>query len=289
MISKLIYLPTHRIKAIDKDIIDLLSNYPKFKSVSIMAFVDLPISRSIIITNASSEIKNNLERELKKWKVSEYLVRSDKKDGAVNAPSFQNCSLDKVWQNIEKVLNFGLLPMVMAEGDIFHNTYSINILIKPHEKDRFYLEIVGPGFCATDLNKRDIVNEQGYITENGQVRNSQIVSQKVYDKQIDLLKESVIKKEIEKGRVFRTKIEEYVWVDKYLKKIGALILNNTTYIPINEKYLRTLWGFIPKIINACELMGYKNNNSIVSMSFVLENGEGKPYFWDIHPYDGYRK
>src|SRR3989344_138095 len=105
--------------AASEDLTSYLSDYPKFKSVYIMSSVGLPVSKALIVTKTTSETKEIIEKELESWKVDEFLVRTDKKGGAVNAPAVQNCKFERVWPSVKYFLKHGLLPMIMAEGDVF--------------------------------------------------------------------------------------------------------------------------------------------------------------------------
>ena len=263
--------------------------YPKFKSVFALASAGLPVSNSVIVSDKTASIKSELEKIIKRWNVNKYTIRSEKKFGTVNSKSVQGCKLEDVWINVEKFLDQGLLPMVIDQGDVYHNTYSVNILVDPKNYSEYYLEIVGSGFCSTDINKRDIVNERGILTKDVKLINSRVIDQKTYDHQVILLKENAIKKEIEKGRRFANKKEAFSWVSSYLKTVNALILKQTKYIPIDSKHLRLIWNFLPGILESGELMGYAGEKYVVSMAFVIENKTEKPYFWDIYPLNGYKK
>jgi len=263
-----------------------LAKYPKYKSVCAMAIAGLPVSKSIIVGSLDRKTRTMLENKINQWGVKEYIVRTDKEGGALYAPSSQNCPIDKVWQNVRMYLKQGLLPLVMAQGDVFHNTYSVNIKLEP-ETVSYYLEIAGPGFCSTDINKRDIVSQRGYLTPQNSLTQSRVVNHRYYLQQVAVLKESVIQKETAKGVVFASERKAKRWVNSYLISIGALIMKHPTYTPITRKHLKAIRDYIPKIKTACRLLGYGNIVSVISMSFVLENGRENPYFWKIHPYSGY--
>jgi hypothetical protein len=274
---------------LNKDLNKFLHDYPKFLSVFALASAKLPVSKSLIITKNTQKAKNETMKIIKQWNTSEFVIRSDKKGGAIDSQSIQNCEFERVWPSVNDFLNKKLLPMATAKGDVFHNTYSINLKMEPGIINRVYLEIVGPGFCATDLNKRDIVNERGYLTNEFKLENSRIIDDDSYKLQVKEMKMSVIKKEIVKGRQFNNENMAEIWVDSYLNSIGALIMQHPNYISIDRSHLAIIWNFLPRIRLACTKMGYGNQISVVSMSFVLEGEKEKPYFWDIHPYFGYNK
>lgn len=273
------------------EILAALKDYPKYRSVGALAISGLPVPKSIIVFSDTPKSHNNFERLIRHWNVDKVVVRSDKKGGKIDAPSVQNCRVQDAWQYSVDFLNKKLLPMVISTGDIFHNVYSVNIKIDPTVVSEIYLEIVGPGFCATDLNKRDIVHERGVLTgRSGRFSfyDSSIVSQKVYNLQISLMKDNLIKKEENKrGSKFLNKNEANSWVNQFLVEVDALILKYPKYVPVSSLYLISVWKYLENMIQAGKFMGYNKTSFIVSMSFVTEKETVIPYFWDIHPYGGY--
>lgn len=294
--SKLIGKVVDVQKVIDRGggekLLAFLSLYPKYKSFAALAYVGLTIPKAMIITSAEVSAKKECNKILANWRVDETSVRTDRKGGGVFGISAQGCKVSDVWTVACAFLQKGLLPMVISAGDIFHNTYSANIVVDPLNHKSFYLEIVGPGFCATDISKRDVVNERGFLRgskEGCSFYDRKIVSQKNYNEQVDVLKQSLIqKKERRTGETFQNSDKANEWVNKYLAEKGALILNHLNYNPIPSSYLQKIWDYLPQIARAGRKLGYTDEKFVVSMSFVKEKNEEKPYFWDIHPYFGYK-
>ncbi len=274
-------------------LVSLLSKYPKYKSVVAMASAGLPVSRAMVITGSGVVAENRCQEILNGWGVEKTIIRTDSVGGTVNAPSVQGVNIEDVWTTSKNLLNERLLPMVIAQGDIFHNNYSVNILVDPESPESVYMEIVGPGFSATDINRRSIVNERGELAggEGGfSLRNNAVVSQHDYDEQVELLKQSLIKKEEKKrGKSFPNVEEGNQWANEFLRQEDALILRHPSYNPISSKYLERVWDFVPQMLLAGKTLGLGDKSFIVSMSFVQEGEKENPYFWDIHPYSGYRK
>ena len=271
----------------------LFSKYPKYKSVVAMASAGLPVSKAMVITGSGSMAEDRCQGILTNWDVERTIIRTDRIGGTVNSPSVQGVKIEDVWTTSKNLLNEGLLPMVIAQGDIFHNNYSVNILVDPKNPDSVYLEIVGPGFSATDINRRRIVNERGELAGGrGRfiLRSNSVVSQRDYNEQVELLKENLIKREEKKRSAPFPNIEEADrWVNDFLEQEEALILQHPSYDPIPSKYLKRVWDFVPQMLLAGKNLRLGDNPFIVSMSFVQEDEKDNPYFWDIHPYSGYRK
>lgn len=274
-------------------LLSLLSAYPKYKSFGALASSGLPVPRAMVITSPGASAETECNKILSEWGVEETVVRTDRRGGGVYGVSSQGCKIEDVWKTASDFLDNGLLPMVISTGDIFHNTYSANIVVDPKQPETVDLEVVGPGFCATDINKRDIVNERGTLVGGeGRVnlRHSQIVDQKNYEGQIELLKETLIKKEEKRrGAAFSSTKEAQQWVNEFLTEKDALILKHSGYTPIPSKYIQKVWSYIPQMVDAGQRLGLKDKPFIVSMSFVQEEDGENPYFWDIHPFSGYEK
>jgi hypothetical protein len=272
-------------------LLSFLSDFPKYKSVGAMSLAGLPVPKSIIIISDNAEAKKECNRIISDWKISEVVVRSEPYGGRIDSISIQGCKINDVWPNVVAFLKQDLLPMVISTGDIFHNTYSMNIKIEPNNNKNIYLEIVGPGFCATDINKRDIINERGTLKESeGKLifSDSSVVSQKAYNYQVELLLLNQIQKEEKsRGKRFANKKDAKKWVTDFLTEKGALIISSSKYKRIPFEYLKKVWLLLPGIFRAGEYMGYFDTY-IVSMSFVQEGENENPYFWDIHPWGGYK-
>ncbi len=270
-----------------------LIDYPKYKSLVAMWASGLPVPKTIIIGNVDESTEKLCNKVLRKWKTNEVVVRTDVAGGAVQAPSVQGCKIDEAWVNIKNFFKMGYLPMVISTGDIFHNAFSTNVLVDPCDTKSFYIEAVGAGFCATDINKRDIITESGImINDSGTIKliNYQVVDSMCYKKYVNKVKENQINKEVVKrGKPFDSKNEAKLWVDDFLSKNNALLLNSPKYKPVAPNYIHKISSFVPSMIKAGKIMNFENEKFIVSLAFVLENGKENPYFFDIHPFNGYKK
>ena len=290
--NKLIDLQSIMLAGKAEKIVAELFAYPKYKSLVAMAVSNLPIPKTIIIGNLEKTTEEYCKKTVSKWNVNEVCVRTDRLGKSINSPSIQGCEIRMIWSRVKSFFNQGYLPMIISTGDIFHNTFSANVVIDPENSKSVYMESAGPGFCASDINKRDIINESGTIVgvDTQNLRGYKIVDDKIYKYQINLMMENQIQKE-EKNHSnhFKNKKEAYTWVIKFLTKKKALILKHPIYKPIASKYVSQIWDLVPLMIKAGYLMGFEKEKYIVSFSFVLENNVEHPYFWDIHPYEGYIK
>jgi hypothetical protein len=124
---------------------------------------------------------------------------------------------------------------------------------------------------------------------DGKLQNSRLVSQEAYQEQVNLMLKNQIQKEEERaGKRFPNKRKALEWVKTFLAEKRALILEHLSYKPVAQKYTKIIWDLVPLMVKAGKIMGFKKERFIVSCSFVLENGKVNLYFWDIHPYGGYK-
>lgn len=259
-------------KGREKSWLDSLKDWPKFQSVAVLAESGLPIVPSFLVTEDSGEVREEFKKILERWGDRKVTIRTESKGGSVGGAAIQNCPTEEAWGKVAPFLKAGKMVMIIGKegGDIFHNNYNVNIHLA--DLNTAWLEIVGPGFRSTDLNKRGINHETVKITWDDQgTRAEKIfqISNEEYRKSVNALL-----------AVYRSKLgEDYLEKLKGLK--ATLLLHQDVYEPIGEELLRAIFGLIPSMKKATRMMELEGEGAIFSMSFIQREGL-TPIFWDIY-------
>lgn len=131
-----------------------LEGYNKFMSVLYLCYLGLPTLPGVIVTNGSgfsavqSYFANRGETHV--------LLRTDSRDETGVYPRGGNLiKITRILRESRKYLANGRILLLLAPRSRYDNLYSINALFTP-DTDKIYLEIVGAGFDASDLNRGDI-------------------------------------------------------------------------------------------------------------------------------------
>lgn len=256
----------------------LLKDWPKFKSVAILASSGLPIVPAAIITEAGDLARANLTRTLERWGDRKVVIRTETKGGAAGGVSVQNCPVEEVWENVVPLIESGKMVMVMGKegGDPYHNSYNVNVHLTGLTSA--HLEIVGPGFTATDLNKRGLKHEEVKLSWGEEGFRAERVS-RISDGQYRQNVESMFKR-LEKK-----------FGDKFLEKLqemkATILEHRELYEPIDDEFLQVIYQLAPRIKSAVRAMGLEVEEAIVAMSFIQRKEGPTPVFWDIYGYGRY--
>lgn len=261
-----------------ENLIALLEDWPKFKSVAILAQSGLPIVPAVLIDSSDDVARDALLDTLKRWGDKKVVIRTETKGGAAGGVSVQNCPVEEVWGNVVPLIESGKMVMVMGKegGDPYHNSYNINI--RPTGLNSAQLEIVGPGFTATDLNKRGLKHEEVRLSwdEKGlHVERVSRISDEQYRRNVESMFERLAKK----------------FGDKSLEKLqemkAAILECKELYEPIGDEFLQVIYQLAPRVNNAVRAMGLEAEGAIVAMSFIQRKEGPAPVFWDIYGYGEY--
>lgn len=185
-------------------------------------------------------------------------------DGAGTAsPRLLDAAIDEnLFQQIEKYFLEGYTVFAAHCGNVHRNLHSMNIRVR---SDDIYVEVVGPGFMATDLDRYGMVPHESFDI-NGRYL-------------------SVSNKKLNEQRYAEDRARRLASSDEQeLKSARSFLLDYPQYLPLSGGEI----GFIREA--ALKLYDWRRTNNkgdfIASGSFLDMGVEGqtdiKPVFWDIH-------
>ncbi len=231
----------------------------KLDSLHALMDAGLPVLPFVILKEEN--FAEQIQEFLALHGLSRFMVRTDGK--GKYSPSANNVALDQaILEIIKNYFTDGYVVFVMAPGNIYRNFHSLNIM---QDDGKIHVEVVGPGFLATDLNRHGLIHEslESDVVTIG-FKQKSITSPDAYarDKQ---------KKLAELG-------EEQCRASKsYLLQYG-------TYPPCSGEELDYVSSSLSKLQNAAATLAHTPApNFVASMSFIdLGKGTNEPIFWDLY-------
>ena len=206
--------------------------------------------------------KNSFEEQIKKFMaelgVDKFMIRTDGKGRFT--PSINFATLSEHVEQIKDFLNKDFTVFIMHPSQIFRNFHSLNVM---KEDAEIIVEVVGPGFMATDLCRHGNIHEEIIIDAN----NYKVISRHILAAPVKY------KKEIE--------IKIKALGMSVLEENRSYLLEYAEYPPLDDKALDYVKGILPKLEIVSKHLS--SEKYVASMSFVdLGDGSNQPIFWDIY-------
>jgi hypothetical protein len=264
-----------------------LDGYWKTCSIVYIDQLGLPTLPAIAITTWSQNVKENLTRILKEKNWSSVVIRTDKKkETGENIPrGGYLIEISKLEDEIKHFLNAGRLIMILEPRDKYRNLYGINISYEDTFPDTFYLEVVGPGFEVSNLNRGDISPHERLrikrVSEDIDIMEKSVISPAEYKKSIYYRLLHLGKFLVSKQKLAANSEAELVEIAKqFLKNNGydLLFKHENVYPEIPKKYLTKIKNFIAPLPQKMTELGLDVNEFIIS-STIYDTEE--LVFWDI--------
>jgi len=252
----------------------LLADYPKFRSMASLRASGLSVPDVLLVHQLTPDVVCAVQDFLCERNIEKALLRSDRPGGGLGSTSLQGVPNTEVMSQISNLLNLGerILVAVQAAGNVFRNLYNFNLVVCRDLSCRFVIEVTGPGFTATDLNRYGILHERIEFPSHVQSLSESLISRRY--KVPDALYRAHC----------QTKVHKYG--SETLDSQDALVLKYPQYIPTPISYLEEVWAERESIYQVIRDMGYQDRGAILSLSFMEENNNFiRHYYWDIHPLD----
>jgi hypothetical protein len=139
------------------EILEIFRGYYKIESLVYFHLLGLPTLGAIIITQWNDKVRNILESYTIQQKIRYFTLRSDKKDEVPDAPRLGlNVTLHDIEKHFTKYLKDGRILFLVEYRSRYDDLYSFNLLFHPNHPSQIYMEVVGPGFDASDLKRGDV-------------------------------------------------------------------------------------------------------------------------------------
>jgi hypothetical protein len=235
-----------------------------------MNAAQLPTIDALLLSQLSPKTIYAVEEFIDNYHLKMVLIRSERPTGGVGFPSRQAVPSDNLFEKVSEILEPGkdVIIAIQAAGNIYQNLYNLNIELNPFLPNKIIIEIAGPGFTATDLNRSGSLHERieipSYAIEltESLVKRDYLVGNDIYERQRNR-KLEVLDRDI-------------------LNTEKALILEADRYKQIPLPLLQEIWRELYQLRTAVEWLDLVETGCIVSLSYLCEDDLINHYYWDIH-------
>lgn len=276
--------------------LDNLKGYYKTLSIIYLRIIGYPILNGIIITSWDEKAKETIIDFCKKNHFKELLIRIDKVQETGSAPR-GGYIID--YKNLEKEVTRYLreerIVILLEPKSPYNDLYSVNALYAEDRED-IVLEIVGPGFDASDLNRGDISPHQILSIPKTFLKNFHDIDR--FLKQLYIVSPTEYKQSVEQRLIkigmsyaLRNELNISKWSNKkiiqlskkYLQESGYTLLlkNLERYTPIHRRHLQILLPYITELPIKLKELRIRNEPTMVLSSSILNENDGRLNFWDI--------
>lgn len=289
-------------KEIDEAIRDL-RGYWKTLGILYLKKLKLPSLNGVVIINLSDIVYNEIIKFCNKNSYNYLLLRHDKKPEKPPYPmGGYLVKIDKIKEEVRSYFNAGRIVILLEPSNFLDNLYSFNIRFES-KKGSALIEIVGPGFDASDLQRGHTTPHESilinltaleeYINKhdedfilNKAIESRYFLNRSRYIQSVRDRYEKIGERLLKLGEIgeddYRriNKSEKIRLVRNYLieKNHKLLVNNDNIYRPISNKLL-------VKILEETYNLPKKLNQLINSNEFILSGGfiwsSNRINFWDI--------
>lgn len=251
----------------------------------------LPTLRGVIITGWYPKMDDDLHCFMRVVGSSTVLIRHDKRPETPPYPRGGFLARESLLQDvIGYFLELGRIVAVYEKADPLLNMHNMNILF---ESDReAWVEVVGPGFDASDLQRGDLSPHEIFSVS---LSAAQEVSKVTLTRRVDRADyEQSVHTRIDKiTRKFNStptnelalKIREDMGIpddmEAYLREIDSPLCHFQRYQPVSQALMRDT---VTKIVKSRVLVHYSELTGAkfpINFSTSLVNRGAKLVFWDI--------
>lgn len=228
---------------------------------------------------------------LSEFESATFLVRHDKRSESPPHPRGGFLvGRDLLQKTAEFFFGLGRIVAIYEPADPLLNMHNMNFLFESEQE--VTVEVVGPGFDASDLQRGDLSPHETFsirVESDETIGKPKLVSrvdQRAYQESVILRKNKIKKKfetapSVDLARRIRNSLGIPEDLDSYLQKIESPLCKFETYQPVSPKLLTDT---VAKIIESGIFSKYKNLTGfgfpLVFSTSLVNRGE-KQVFWDI--------
>lgn len=268
-----------------------LRGYWKLWSTCLLSICGLPTLRGIIITSGYPTMEGDLHNLMRDVGSTTVLIRHDKRPETPPYPRGGFLVGQALLQDtIHFFFTLGRIVSVYEKADPLLNMHNMNFLF---ESDReLWIEVLGPGFDASDLQRGDISPHETFSVS---LSASEVISKVTLVRRVDqtAYEESVRSRKYKIARKLESaptndlarKIRADLGIpndlEAYLKEIDSPLCHFQNYEPVSVALLRETVKMIVKsniLARFSELSGAKFP---INFSTSQVNKGSRLVFWDI--------
>jgi len=265
----------------------------KTASMLWMHALGLPVLSGVVVSNWSKGTASVVRRFSTQQRSSELLLRIDKRnDRWTQRRGGYLISLSQIPTIIRELSREGFIAALLEPASPYADQYSLAGVTIP-EQNRLVVELVGPGFDATDILRGDLQAHERWQLAIGTSRSA------ISDPQIGLITaeedtEAVRQRLAKIGArirnpAFPDKAQKNATTPELIDDAAAFLKKNrqTTlfrhseiYIPIPEKYVSSFARLITQLLMGLSGYGIHLGSSSFAASVIPKRGL---VFWDFFP------
>ena len=258
-----------------------------------MHALGLPVLSGVVVSNWSKGTASVVRRFSTQQRSSELLLRIDKRnDRWTQRRGGYLISLSQIPTIIRELSREGFIAALLEPASPYADQYSLAGVTIP-EQNRLVVEIVGPGFDASDILRGDLQAHERWELAIGTSRGA------ISGRQIGLITaeeytESVRQRLAKIGArirnpAFPDKAQKNATTPELIDDAAAFLKKNrqTTlfrhseiYIPIPEKYVSSFASLITQLLMGLSGYGIHLGSSSFAASVIPKRGL---VFWDFFP------
>ena len=266
---------------------DHFPEHQKIQSWLLLWRLNLPTLKGVIFAGWSPEVESLVRRFANKYGYHALLIRSDRAPETGDyLPGGDIVSLDRLAEAVAKYLSLGRILFLLEPRSRFEDLYSLSVgFANPNEAT---VEIVGPGFDASDLKRGDTTPHEWLkldIRDDAATPNiiqHRIVSDAEYQRGWAERLEKVahlIRRELQIESEFEnnTTVSAANWL---LKNGYPLLLDGREkYQPIPAHLLDEVLGQCQRLPAGLRALGRQEDAFVISLSLV--GRQAQKVYWDI--------
>jgi len=270
--------------------LEVFDGYYKIESIIYFFLLGIPTLKTIVIAQWNRQVKDILEKYGRYHGFTYFTLRSDRKNETPNAPRLGlNVTLQDIERNFLKYLKDGRVLLLLEPRSRYDDLYSFNLLFHTDDPIGITIEIVGPGFDASDLKRGDISpHERIWLPRSRPLFESKIKRElqlKSYYKESVILRLEKIGKEVALLR----NIEASLWAPSDFRKLARKYLsqNNETllfqyikeYPQMPIFYLKEIHNLVSDLPERMKNLGIRGEPFVLCGSIF--NIDQKIGFWEF--------
>jgi hypothetical protein len=266
-----------------------LEGYNKTISIFRLLSLGLPTLEGLVILRWNDRVPKEISDSFEGKRIPEVLVRTDKvREAGRYMRGGYLVPLDQVEAEVRRVLGIGRIIVLLEPRSKYDNLYGINVLID-FTADQACVEIVGPGFDVSDLNRGDISpHERLWLSIDEEqikprIRKRSLVSHEQYRASVQHRLAKIGHDAMRLGWTTSVPTSNTEWVElgkKFIKTRGeTLLLEQQNYIPLPR---HLFWKLIRYIRNVpWQIQQFANRERECVLSTSIMNRSEEIIFWDI--------
>jgi hypothetical protein len=271
----------------------------KTSSMLWMKALDLPVLPGVVVDGWSKESASSVKKFCRRSRLSEVLLRIDKRnDRWIRRRGGYILPIPEIQRTVEELKRAGMLALLLDPVSPYCDHYSITGVTIPEER-KMIVEVVGPGFDASDILRSDIQPHERWevgITVASGVRprlrhaaaRMSLMTPEQYSKTVHLRLAKIGARS--KNPAFPDDVlKSGLGIDE-LSRSGANFLRDTQqtlllkhaeeYDPIPEKHISIFARYVEALLSGLSAYGIHLGPSSFAASLIPKRGLT---FWDFFP------